>query len=48
MPKDGIKRKRRWPGVTNPIYKPYVVAIGQLALAWNELHVPGAPRVPNA
>ncbi len=36
--KDSSKRKRRWPGVTDPIYKPYVVAIGQLALAWNELH----------
>lgn len=36
--KDGPKRRRHWPKATNPIYKPYVIAIGQLALAWNELH----------
>ena len=30
--------KRRWPAITGPVYKPYVIAIGQLTLAWNELH----------
>ncbi len=35
---DGPKRKHRWPAVTSPIYKPYVIAIGQLAVAWNALH----------
>ena len=24
--------------MTDPIYRPYVIAIGQLALAWNDLH----------
>jgi hypothetical protein len=30
--------KRRRHAVTSQVYKPYVIAIGQLALAWNELH----------
>jgi hypothetical protein len=30
--------KRRRHAVTSQVYKPYVMAIGQLALAWNELH----------
>lgn len=32
------EHNQRWPAITAPIYKPYVVAIGQLALAWNQLH----------
>lgn len=30
--------RQRWPAITSSVYKPYVIVIGQLALAWNQLH----------
>jgi len=33
-----MNMNERWPAITAPVYRPYVIAIGQLALAWNQLH----------
>lgn len=33
-----LKHRRRWHNFTEAGYRPYATAIGQLALAWNDLH----------